>query len=1140
MDCRNRQTMTASPAKPGGLPISLEHLHREDDELDITSWLRNLGLERYEQAFRENEIDPEILPKLNADDLKDIGVTAVGHRRKLLDAITALDQNASVLRTKRRSRDDNAPRADAAQAERRQLTIMFVDLVGSTELSTRLDPEDASAVMRAYQNAVAGEITRVEGHIAKYLGDGVLAYFGYPRAHEDEAERAVRAALALTHAVGELKTAADESLAARVGIATGLVVVGELIGEGSSEEQTVVGETPNLAARLQALAEPGAVVISLSTQRLVDGLFEFADLGAHNLKGFAEPITAFTVEGERVLASRFEARSAAAMLPMVGRDQELALLLDRWSLAKEGEGQGILLVGEAGIGKSRIIRAFLDSLDGEPYTRIRYQCSPYHSESALWPVIQQLNHAAQIAASDANDTRLDKLEVLLNRAGGHEAAPLIADLMGLAGKGRYGELDVSPQVKRARTLDALIAQLLALAADQPVLMVMEDAHWIDPTTLELIQQCLDRIAVESVLILLTSRPDRQPQLMTHPHITRLTLNRLARAGAEAIVARLAGDRLPDETIGTIVARTDGVPLFVEELTKAVLETPSETTIPVSLHDTLMTRLDRISQVKEIAQTAACIGREFSYELLAAVANQPTSQLDSCLDQLIVSELIFRRGTPPVATYSFKHALVQEAAYQSLLKSKRQQVHAEIAHCLEDALDQATSVQPEVLAHHHNSAGQIQQAIHYWYEAGRRAAERSANSEAIVHLTNALAALKGMPSSTNVKRQELRLLMAIGPPQIAAQSFASPDVEATYSRAQEICRELGEKEFLLGILQALRIVSMVRLDLASSLEHATELLSLAENSGHIEGRAEGHRAVAITLTWMGRFMDARRHFGDAIDLYSQSSQVRMSERPDGDPSLVARPYAGLVCWVLGYPAQAASMQSEALKLAEAADHPFSLAQTIGITILKNVLARESSLALEFGRTLKSLCQRYGFPHWLAVADFAIGWAQAELQGVTNGMDDMQRGIALATNTGESILRLWCNVRIVDVCIRQGETDLAMEFAGFVAADVKAAGVDFHTAEITRLQAELLMLQGAEPPVRAESLLDEAMATARHQGAKSLELRAATSFARLQARQGKREAARDTLAPIYDWFTEGFDAPDLIDAKLLVDQSGWPAG
>ncbi len=665
-----------------------------DNRVDIAVWLSGLGLERYTAAFLENDVDGDMLGRLTGDDLKDIGVASLGHRKKLLDAITVLNGAAIA---------PAPPPASAAKqqdAERRQLTVMFIDLVGSTALSAKLDPEDMREIIRLYQNTVAGEITRFEGHVAKFMGDGVLAYFGWPKAHEDEAERAVRAGLAVMKAMGRLQAPAGAALQARIGIATGLVVVGDLVGEGAAQEEAVVGDTPNLAARLQGAAEPGTVVIAEATRRLLGDVFELRDLGAQTFKGIQGPTAAFAVLGERALESRFAARHGGGVAPIVGRDQELGLLLERWRQATSGEGQVVLLTGEAGIGKSRITEALVEASAGEPHFLLRYQCSPYNADSALYPVIQHLTFAAGFAAEDSTERRLERLEALLARGSDDigEAAPLMAALLGIDGEARYGALTLTPQQRRNRTLAVLIDQLAGLAQRKPVLWVIEDAHWIDPTTLELIELALDRVQGARVLMLITARPTFVASFASHPVVTRLALNRLARAATQAIVLRITrGKRLPDALLDEIAARTDGVPLFVEEMTKAVIESGvlredadayhldgplSALAIPTSLHDSLMARLDRLQPVKEVAQTAAVIGRSFDHRTIAALAAMPEAELAEAMRKLVEAELVFRRGTPPDASYLFKHALVRDAAYESLLKSKRIALHARLLDVLE--------------------------------------------------------------------------------------------------------------------------------------------------------------------------------------------------------------------------------------------------------------------------------------------------------------------------------------------------------------------------------------------------------------------------------------------------------------------------
>ena len=1043
----------------------------------------------------------------------------MGHRRTLLAAIADLDKPAPV-------EPDAAVRR--AEAERRQLTVMFCDLAGSTALSAQLDPEDTREVIRSYQDACAGVITRFDGFVAKYMGDGVLAYFGYPRAHEDDAERAVRAGLALTEAVARLTTPAEQALAARIGIATGLVVVGDLVGEGAAQEQAVVGDTPNLAARLQGLAEPGQVVIAEATRRLVGGGFDLAGLGPQALKGLAAPVEAFAVAGERAIASRFEARSSA-VLPLVGRDHELALLLERWGQAKAGEGQGVLLVGEAGIGKSRISRALLDALLDEPHSRIRYQCSPYHTDSALWPVIQQLGYAAGLAADDAPDARLDRLETLLGSAK-DDAKALIADLLGLDGAQRYGALNLTPPVQRARTLDALVTQLLALAEVNPVLVLLEDAHWIDPTTLEMIGQALDRIADARVLVALTSRPDQQPQLAGHPHVTRLTLNRLSRAGAEAIVERLGGAHLSGKVVDTILARTDGVPLFVEELTKTILEI-GETSIPASLHDSLMARLDRIPEVKEIAQVAACIGRDFTHALLGAVAGKAEPELSAGLDKLASAEIIFRRGIPPDARYSFKHALVRDAAYQSLLKSRRQELHARIARVFEQRFAEIAEAEPELLARHYSDAQEIDQAITYWRLAGERALRRSANREAIEHLSRGLELVETLPDTTERAGKELAMQITLGPALMAVRGQGAPEVGQSYARALELGPRAGDPRQHFRALWGSWRYHFVRSDHPRARELGVQCLRVAEQERDDAMMLEACFALGGSLVFMGDFAAARTNIERAIPLYDRDEHASLRFEYGQDPGASTQAYRGWALWYLGFAEQAFASATDAVALADSLDHPFTRAQVTMYHAVTRALGRDWPSARASADSTIALSKEFGFPQTLWFCSSIRARAVIDEGEVDDGLTALEEAISERKAIGVAAARMFELALLAEAYGMAGRVDEGLRALAEAEAFADQTSEGFHLPEVHRVRGALLERRGDRQ--EAATCFVRAMDVARHQQAKVLELRAAASLARLRAESGERQQAYDLLAPAYIWFTEGLDTADLIEAKMLLE-------
>ena len=776
--------------------------------MDIGAWLRGLGFGRYESTFIKHAIDTDVLLELTEADFEKLGIP-LGDRKRLIKAIEAWHASAGgTVSANEVGRGGPSGQVRPTPAERRHMTVMICDLVGSTALSTRLDPEDLCKVMDAYHAACARIVRAYDGFLAEFRGDGILAYFGYPRAHEDDAERTVRAALDIVAAVARLETRATQPLAVRIGIATGLVVVGDLSGEGALSEHAVVGDTPNIAARLQALVEPGMVVVAASTRRLLGELFRLRDLGEHQVKGIAEPVAAWTVEGLSASESRFEAARLAGRTDLVGREREISFLLERQRSAWKGKGQIVLISGEPGIGKSHLAEAFAERSLGAPHTRLRFQCSPYHTNSTLRPFIVQLERAAGFKADDTSEQRLEKLETALglDPSRVQAVAPLFAALLSIPFGDRYQPLALSPTQQRRQTLAALLDQFEANARQQPILFLFEDAHWADATSLELIDLTIERIRQLPVLGLFTFRPEFEPPWVGLPNVGTLKLLRLDQNDVEHMVTRLTGGlELPVEVMKQIVAKTDGNALFVEELTKAVLESGllvsdadgyrlsgplPPLAIPATLQDSLMARLDRLAPVKEIAQIGATIGREFSFSLIRIVAGYDETALHHALTQLEDAELVFRRGELPEAVYNFKHALVQDAAYESLLKSRRQQLHAKIASALEERFPEIVASEPEIVARHFTEAGLVAEAIEYWLKAGNLALSRSANAEAVKHLKQGVELTLSQAPSPKRARKELDFYLALGPAMAATEGDATPETLKVFSRARELLGDSG--------------------------------------------------------------------------------------------------------------------------------------------------------------------------------------------------------------------------------------------------------------------------------------------------------------------------------------------------------------
>jgi class 3 adenylate cyclase/predicted ATPase len=1108
--------------------------------LDIDGWLRRIGLAQYAEMFHANDIDIELLGRLTNDDLKDIGVVSFGHRKKLLEAIAELADAFPVS-----PQPAIEPKARDA-AERRQVTVVFSDLVGSTALSARMDPEDLREVISAYQKCVAETVGRFGGFVAKYMGDGVLVYFGYPQAHEDDAERAVRAGLELVHAVTALKSSAP--LQARVGIATGLVVVGDLIGSGEAQERGIVGETPNLAARLQGVAEPNTVVIAEGTRRLLGNLFELEDLGAKDLKGIAGPVRAWAALRQASLGSRFEALHAGGLTDLIGREEELELLLRRWSKAKTGEGQVVLLSGEPGIGKSRLTAALLERLTTEPHTRLRYFCSPLHTDSTLYPLISQMERAAGFAHDDTAQAKLGKLDAVLAQSfTPPQDAALFAEMLSLPNDGRYPSLELLPQQRRQRTLEALTAQMEALSQSNPALMIFEDVHWIDPTSLEALGRAADRIRNLRVLLIVTYRPEFDPPWIGGPQVTALTINRLAQREIDAMIDRVVGNKLiPIGIRQHIIERTDGIPLFVEEMTKDVLEAVGEeaaerpvaatsslsVAVPASLHASLMARLDRLGSAKEIAQIGAVIGREFSHFLLAAVMRKAEGELETELERLITAGLLFRQGVLPHATYLFKHALVQDAAYGTLLRSSRQQLHGQIASTLEEEFPEIVEVQPELLARHCTEAGLDEQAIKYWRTAGEKAVRRASNREAIGHFRRALA-LNEKQAPDVGRSPELAILSQLGPALMSVHGWTAPEVGVAFERAEHLARELESSIDLAPPLAGLWLFHTARGQFSRADEITKELFDVAHTLHDSDVLLQAHHCAWPIRWFRGALTDAKAHTDAGMGLYDEVRHARHRFLYLGhDPAVCALSIKSVLQWLLGHPTQGVRSERDAIDLARRLQHVPSLAHALWFVCQAQVARRDAVAVVNTANELLTLSEEHGLPQTRAVALAYLGWAIGQTEDVSRGIRRLEEGLAMYNRLGVRSNLCLTICLLAETYFMAEQYEKGMEQANLAIATSSEIGDRWCLPRIHTIRARLL--QTFRQVDAAEASLQLAVDIAAAQSAKGAQLQAVNSLARLWREQGKPQQARELLAPVYSWFTEGFDTRDLKEAKALLDE------
>ena len=1118
--------------------------------MDVGDWLRSLGLGQYEPLFRENDIDAEVLSDLTDGDLEKFGVS-FGHRKRLFKAIASL----AAAQSGAKQATAAPPPTSTDAAERRQLTVVFCDLVGSTAMSVRLDPEDMREIIGSYHRCCATSIERNGGFIAKYMGDGVLAYFGYPQAHEHDAERAVQAGLAIVDAAPRLVTATGSPVHVRIGIATGLVVVGDLIGSGEAQERGVVGETPNLAARLQAIAEPDTVVIAESTRRLLGNLFELQDLGAKNLKGIASPVRAWAALRPSSAESRFEALHASGLTALVGREEEFDLLLRRWSKAEAGEGQVVLLSGEPGIGKSRLTAALLERLSGEPHTRLRYFCSPQHTDSAFYPIIAQMERAAGLAQDDQPQAKIDKVDAVLSQTSTSIGdAALFAEMLSLPNDGRYPALDLTAPQRRQRTLEALVSRVEALARQTPVLMIFEDAHWSDPTSLEAFGRMVDRIAGLCALLIVTFRPEFEAPWIERPYMTALTINRLAQRDIDAMIDRVAGNKqLPANIRRDIVERTDGIPLFLEEMTKAVLEAEGEgearrtvaavpspaLAVPASLHASLMARLDRLGSAKDVAQIGAAIGREFSHALLAVVAREPEAELNSALDHLIVAGLLFRQGASPHATYLFKHALVQDAAYGTLLRETRRALHARIAEALESQFAEIAENQPELLARHCSEAGLIEKAAALWGKAGQRSLERSALAEAAAQLTRALDQIATLPATPALRREQIKLQVALANALMHTKGYGALETKAAVEQVRlfiEQAEALGEPPedplMLFSVLYGFWVVNYTAFNAGVVRALAVQFLALAEKQTASVPLIIGHRIMGNSLLFAGDIAEARAHYDRAIAIYGEAAHRPLATQL-GDVGVAILSYRAWALWLLGYPEAALADADHATRDARRIDHAATLMVALGYALPTYIYCGDYAAAKSHADELVALAEEKGAMLWKAAGMLNQGWISALTDNASNAVEMLTSGVAAWRTTGAT---LWVPSYLPFLAranAELGQFDNARRCIGEAMTAIETTKETWCEAEVNRIAGEIALMGPQSDTAKAEAYFERAREIARAQQAKSWELRAASSLARLWRDQAKRDQALDLLAPVYDWFTEGFDTLDLKEAKALLD-------
>jgi len=1033
------------------------------------------------------------------------------------------------------------------EPELRQITVMFCDLVGSTELSERLDPEDLRALIDAYRKVCNEAVNRYEGQVANYAGDGLMAFFGWPRAHEDDAVRAVHAALAILFEVANIPGAV--TLTSRVGICSGRVVVGQSSGPAGWME--AVGETPNIAARLQTLAAPNTLLVSESTQRLAAPAFEFQDLGFRELKGVTRPLRVYGVLSTKQRTTRFEAAHASSLTPLVGRSSELSLLLDRWQKTKEADGQVVLLSGPPGVGKSRLIHELKSNIQHDPYFLLNYQCSPYHSQSAFFPVIEQMELAAQVIGAGPDADKFAKLKSYLSglMEDPNGTASLFARLLSIPVEDQSELSALTPQQIKNRTVDKILEMILSFSAQRPTLCIFEDVHWIDPSTLELLELAISRIDRARVMLAVSYRPEFRHSWSAHANVTLHSLTRLSRSEVTKMIKELLREgSLSQQTFDAIIEKAEGVPLFIEELTTSIISAPRQVApqnngleqpaqigaarVPETLHDALMERVDRVPNGRRLAQIAAVIGREFSYDLLNVASRAGEADLRSALSQLEEADIVYRTGVSPSVRFAFKHVLLRDVVYNSLLRGKRQEIHADIASVLEKHFREVVENRPEILAYHYGQAGNNPLAIRCWRESGRRALANSANVEAIGHFRNALQLLRALPETPQRNKEEIEIQLALGIPLIAVKGYAAAETREAFSRARSLCLELDTPPEYFQALFGLWGHSWMGGKNDEALAMADEFLTKSREISDSILLMVAHRVMGSTLLTIGEFQESRQHFEQSIALSKTEAKQSVYRLYMVEPQVASLLLLSWDLWFLGYPDQALARVSEALALAKNLAQPYSIAFAHYMTSVVHLLRGDPARALENAEQSLEMSREQRFSLYALLSTISRGRALAELGRFQEGASEIQNGIAEGRRTGVGFMLPMMQSWLAEAHAQSGDNNMAASIIEQTLGDISDATGRSWEPELHRLRAEILLARDPSKTAEAESYLRNAIELARRQNSKSLELRAATSMAKLWQQQKRIDQARDLLEPLCSWFAEGTATLDLRRARDLL--------